>query len=159
LHRLPGITVRSTSSVLAAAAVALLFAACGGDAATRKDVIARGNAICSQSLASIRSVPPPAGASAPELAAYLKKVRPIIDHEASQLAALPRPSQSKATLDSFVAAFGATDRAYREAAAAAGRGDAAEAARALSTLRSSKVASLAGAYGLTDCTGTAATAP
>ena len=140
--------------MLAALTVALLVAACGGHAATRKDVIARGNGICTAALASIRAVPPPAGASATALAIYLKKVRPIIDHEASQLAALPRPTERKATLDAFVGAFDKTDQAYRRATAAASHGNASDAAQALAALRSSRVAPLARAYGLTDCTGT-----
>jgi hypothetical protein len=120
-------------------------------------VIARGNGICIASLDAIRAVPPPAGASATALATYLNKVRPIVTHEASQLAALPRPDERKATLDAFVAAFARTDHAYRQAAAAATRGDARGAAQALATLHSSRVAALARTYGLDDCTGTVAT--
>jgi hypothetical protein len=137
----------------------MLIAACGGQSATRKDVIARGNGICTAALDSIRSVPPPTGGSAAALDAYLGKVRPIVDTEAAQLARLPRPPTRKTTLDAFVTAFAATDRAYRMAAAAAARGDAAGAVAALSALRSSRVAALARAYGLTDCTGAVATAP
>jgi hypothetical protein len=84
-------------------------------------------------------------------------VRPIVDREATHLAALPRPAERKSTLDAFVAAFTQTDHAYRQAAAAATRGDASAATQALSTLRSSRVAALARAYGLNDCTGTVAT--
>jgi hypothetical protein len=120
-------------------------------------VIARGNAICSSALSAIRAVPPPSGGSAAALGAYLQKVRPIVDKETSQLGALPRPAARKATLDAFVAAFEASDRAYRRAAAAGGRGDADGIAQALSALRSSRVAPLARAYGLTDCTGGLAT--
>jgi hypothetical protein len=145
-------------AILAAVAAALLIAGCGGKTATRAQVIARGNGICTASLEAIRAVPPPSGNTPAALAAYLKKVQPIVEREASELSKLPRPTEQKATLDAFVAAFARTDRAYRQAAAAADRGDARGAAQALATLHSSRVASLARAYGLKDCTGTLASA-
>jgi hypothetical protein len=131
----------------------LLIAACGGQAATRAQVIARGNGICTASLDAIRAVPPPSSNTPTALAAYLKKVQPLVAHEASQLAKLPRPAEHRATLDAFLSAFANTDRAYRQAAAAASRGDARGAATALGALRSSRVAGLARVYGMRDCTG------
>jgi hypothetical protein len=133
------------------------LAGCGGHTATKKDVVARGNAICTQALSAIRSVPPPTGATAGALATYLKKVGPIVEKEASQLAGLPRPAVQKQTLDAFVSAFQATAHAYRDAAAAASRGSAADARQALASLNSSKVPQLATQYGLTACTGAGGT--
>jgi hypothetical protein len=137
--------------------IALTLAGCGGESATRQAVIARGDAICSSTLSAIRAVPPPTGSSTSALGAYLRKVRPIVDAEAAKLTALPRPAARRATLAEFLAAVRASDRAYREAAAAAARGDADGVAEALASLRTSRVTVLARRYGLGACTGTAAT--
>ena len=117
-------------------------------------MIARADAICSSTLSQIRAVAPPTGVSA---ATYLRKVAPIVDKEAAQIAKLPRPAARKATLDQFVAAVQTADHAYRQATAAAGRGNSSGVATALSTLRTSRAPLLARRYGLTACAGSSAT--
>jgi hypothetical protein len=91
------------------------------------------------------------------LADYLNKVRPIVDREASGITALPRPAARQATLERFVTAVTAADQAYRQAAAAATRGDSAAVASALARLHANPAATLARRYGLTACAGTGAT--
>ena len=112
-HR-PGAGVRRrTLPALAAACIAAT--ACGGHTATKQDVIARANGICINTLRAVRSVPPPAGGagSPAALAAYLQKVVPIVQKEASDTQALPRPAQDRAVLDRYVAAVTASASQYR----------------------------------------------
>ena len=72
-------------------AVALAAAGCGGHTVTKKDVVARANGICITALHSMREVPPPAGTAG--LADYLAEVVPMIEKEAKDTEALPRPAQ------------------------------------------------------------------
>jgi hypothetical protein len=135
------------------AAVACLAAtACGGHTVTKKDVIARANGICIKALRAARSVPPPAGTgSRTALAAYLQKVAPIVEKEASQTRALPRPAQDRAVLDRYVSAVTASANQYRTLARAASAGDLATVTQSLAALRASPVPALAARYGLTRC--------
>jgi predicted Zn-dependent protease len=137
---------------MVAAAACLAATACGGGAVTKKDVIARANGICITTLRAARSVPPPAGnASRAALAAYLQKVVPIVQKEAAQTRALPRPAQDRAILNRYVAAVTADANRYRTLARAASDGDLTQVTQTLSALRASRAPALAAQYGLTRC--------
>ena len=125
-------------------------------------MIKRADAICFSTQQSIRAVAAPAGGVSltdlPAASAYLGREARLLEHQASQLADLPRPPARRATLDAFVAAASRSATDYRELAAAARRGDRLAAGRALSDLADAPVTRLATAYGLAQCTGTASTA-
>ena len=139
-------------AVLALACV-IALAACGGRQVTRQDVIARGNAICAGALQDIRGVPSPAGGSSSPaaLSAYLRRVAPIVEKEARQLQALPKPAKARALFERYLSAVAADAAQYQTLAAAAQAGDSAGVAQALANLRTSQAASLAAEYGLTQC--------
>ena len=143
----------------ALAAGCIAATACGGHTATKQDVIARANGICISALRAVRSVPPPAGASGSPaaLAAYLEKVVPIVQKEADDTRALPRPAQDRAVLDRYVAAVTASASQYRALAAAARNGDPAAVSQGLAALRASPVPALAARYGLNRCSVSAGT--
>jgi hypothetical protein len=136
-------------------AVALAAAGCGGHTVTKKDVVARANGICITALHSMREVPPPAGTAG--LADYLAKVLPIVEKEAKDTEALPRPAQGRAVLDRYVTAVSATATDYRQLATAARNGDGAAVSHGLATLRASPAPALAARYGLTRCNASAGT--
>jgi hypothetical protein len=133
--------------------------ACGGHTATKHDVIAQADAICSASLRDVRSVAPPAAgqSSLASLSAYLDKVLPIVEKESADTRALPRPAKDRALIDRYVAAVTAAESEYREMAAAAAHNDRATVAQALAALRSSPATVLATQYGLTQCGAAAGT--
>jgi hypothetical protein len=147
-------------TALAAALTALVVAACGGHTTSKQDVIARGNAICAGALRDLRATPPPAGGetSLPGLAAYLRAVMPILQREASNLQALPRPAANRALLDQYVSAVASSGATYRALAAAAQRGDQDAVNQALAQLDGNAAASLAARYGLNQCAGAVGTA-
>jgi hypothetical protein len=142
-----------------AVATALTLAGCGGHTATKRDVVARANAICAATLRAVRSVPPPAGgsASAAALSPYLQKVVPIVQKEAADTRALPHPARDRALLDRYVAAVTATATQYRRLAAAAARQDSAAVSQALAGLRVNPAGTLAAQYGLSQCSASAGT--
>jgi hypothetical protein len=151
---------RASASALAILIGAALIAGCGGHAATRKDVIARANAICFGAQQAVRSIPSP-GAAATDtkaLAAYFDKVTPIVAKEASQLAALPRPKQRQGALNRYVDAVDASVGDYRAAGRAATAGDAGGVNQALAKLGSNRATRYARDYGLTQCAGSASPA-
>jgi hypothetical protein len=157
---------RASAFALAILIGAALIGGCGGHTATRKDVIARANAICFQSLQSIRSVPPPVASGTPSFssppylaafAVYVAKVRPIVAKEARQLHALPRPKPGLATLNAFIAAVAKESDAYASMAAAASKRDGGGVTKSLSELASNPARRLAGRYGITQCTGVSST--
>jgi hypothetical protein len=135
------------------AAACLAATACGGHTVTKKDVIARANGICINALRAVRSLPPPSGGarSPSALAPYLQKVAPIVEKEASETRALPRPTQDRALLNRYVAAVTASANQYRALADAAKNGDSAALSQGLAALRASPVPALAARYGLTRC--------
>jgi hypothetical protein len=147
-------------AVLAMGLCPATLTACGGTQVTRQDVIARGNAICAGALQDIRAVPAPAGGagSLGGLAAYVRRVAPIVEREARQLQALPRPAKDRALLERYLAAVAAEAGQYRALAAAAQAGDSAGVAQELANLRGSQAASLATQYGLTECAAPGSTA-
>lgn len=140
-------------------ALASVLAACGGGAPTKQEVVARADAICAGTLRDIRATPAPTGgqSSLPALAAYLRQVVPIVDKEAAQLRALPRPAQDRAVLDRYITAVGNSASEYRGLAAAAARGDRSGVVQALSTLQANPVQTLAQSYGLSQCSGATGT--
>jgi hypothetical protein len=146
---------RLAETVVAAACLAAT--ACGGHTVTKKDVIARANGICINTLRAVRNVPPPAGSSLPALATYLGKVQPIIDKEAGDTRALPRPAPDRAILNRYVAAVSAGAAQYHAAATAAKNGDSAGVSQALATLRDNAAPALATQYGLGECSAAAGT--
>jgi hypothetical protein len=151
---------RAHAIALAVLIGAALIGGCGGHTATRKDVIARANAICFTAQQAARSVASPAAGptDTKALATYFDKVTRIVAEEASQLAALPRPKQRRRTLDRYVNAVGASVADYRAAARAAATGDDGGVTKALAKLQSGGATGYARAYGLMQCTGSASAA-
>jgi len=146
--------------VLAACLVAVAASACGGSSATKKDVIARGNAICASAIRSVRAVtPPPGGAtSGKTLSGYFQRLEPIVSQEVAQLSKLPRPATDKALLNRYIDSIGQAGHAYRQLAAAAQRDDLAGVATNLAALRSNPAQSLAQQYGMSQCAAASGTA-
>ena len=142
--------------LLATVAAVITIVGCGSHSETRKDVIARANAICFDAQQAARSVASPSAGDTTALATYFDKVVPIVAKEARQLAALPRPEPRQATLNRYVAAVGASVADYRAAARAAAAGDQSGVTQALTRLQSIGAARYALAYGLNQCTGSAA---
>jgi hypothetical protein len=147
-------------ALAALAAGCITATACGGHPVTKKDVIARGNAICAGALRDIRALPSPAaaGASTAGLAKYLQQVVPIVDKEIAGLRALPRPARDLAVLQRYLAAMTGIDSQYRALLAAARSGDSTAVSARLSTLAGSPAAGLASRYGLTQCASASGTA-
>ena len=147
-------------TALATALMALSLAACGGHAATKQDVIARGNAICAAALRELRATPSPASGatSLATLATYLDAVLPILQQEVSNLRALPRPAADRRLLNRYVAAVSSSAATYRSLAEAARRGDQAGVNQALATLQANPAATLAGRYGISQCASAGSTA-
>jgi hypothetical protein len=150
---------RHIAAILAACVVALVATACGSSATSKKDVIARGNAICSSAVSSARAVVPPAkgAGSGNALAGYFKQLEPIVAHEVSQLRKLPRPDADQAVLNQYIDAITKAGTTYKALAAAAQRGDLAGVAKYLGELRASAAQSLAQKYGMTQCAAAAST--
>jgi hypothetical protein len=143
----------------AAAAACVAITACGGHTVTKQDVIARANGICINALRAARSLPPPGGGtgSPAALAAYLDRLVPIVEKEASQTRALPRPARDRAILNRYVAAVSAGANQYRTLLTAAKNADSAAVSHGLAALRASPAAALAARYGLTRCNAGAGT--
>ena len=152
--------VRRVAATLAACLVAVSATACGGSSATKKDVIARGNAICSNALSSVRAVvPPPKGStSGTALSGYFQRLLPIVNKEVSQLRKLPRPSTDKAVLNRYIDAITKAGATYKQLVAAAQRNDITSVAKDLSALRASPAQSLAQRYGMSQCASAAGAA-
>jgi hypothetical protein len=129
-------------------ASAALLAGCGG--ATKKDVIARANAICATSQRDTRAVAPPAGSSLSAFASYLQHVLPLIDRAASQIRALPRPKPA-ALLDRWIASVQLSDADFHALENAARMGNREAFETALAALRSSRNTTLAASYGMRIC--------
>jgi hypothetical protein len=151
---------RRMAATLAGCVVALALTACGGSSATKKDVIARGNAICSNAVSSVRAVvPPPKGnTSGTALSGYFGRLLPIVNKEVSELRKLPRPSTDKALLNSYIDAVTKAGDTYKQLVAAAHRNDIQSVAKYLSALRASPAQSLAQRYGMSQCAAAAGTA-
>jgi hypothetical protein len=146
--------------MLAVCLIAVVATACGGSSATKKDVIARGNAICADAVRSVRAVaPPPAGSSsATALSGYFQRLLPIVGKEVSQLRKLPRPSNDKALLNRYIDAVTEAGATYKQLAAAARGNDLTAVATDRSALRASPAQSLAQRYGMSQCAAATGTA-
>jgi hypothetical protein len=141
--------------LVASCFLALGVAACGGHTVTKKEVIARANGICITALHAMREVPPPTGTA--DVSPYLAKVLPIVEKEARDTRALPRPTRDRALLDRYVAAVTATATQYRALAKAAANADGAAVAQGLAALRANPAPALAARYGLSRCNASAGT--
>jgi hypothetical protein len=146
-------------AALAAGVISVGLAACGSSAPTKKDVIARANAICAGAQRDLLATPPPAGGetSLPGLAAYLHTVMPILQHEVSNVEALPRPATDRALLDQYVSAMTQSGATYRALSEAAQRGDQTGVNQALAQLQANPSSSLAARYGISQCASAAGT--
>lgn len=155
-----GRTIRSmpsaqTPRLLVAAALAALLAvalAGCGSANTKRDFVARADAICAAATREERALPPP-GATV-TLAGYLTRVAGVVAREARDLRRLPRPQQrasQRRELASYLDALGAAATEFRAAAQAAASGDSARLLVSQSALASSRAPALATAYGLATC--------
>jgi hypothetical protein len=150
---------RRFRSFCATLAVGSIAAGCGAGGYTKQDFVARANAICTTALRQTRSITPPRGAQAGRgqdaaLTAYLNGVVPVLETEASQLRALPRPpgnATEQAALKRYLAAVSQTVASYKQLAAAAKRGDDQAVATAEAALGASPVYTLATSYGLRSC--------
>ena len=148
-----------------AALLALGALAGCGNGYTKRDFVARADAICTTTTSRLRSIPPPGfGRSQARqraaLAAYLAAAVPLVQSQSSQLHALPRPAQdarARAALARWLAAVAQAAEGYRELEAAAREGDAQGVASAEADLRASPAGSLAAAYGLSACAAPVAT--
>ncbi len=137
--------------------VLALIAGCGSY--TKHDFIARADAICASTVRQTRLIPPPSFTRVPAerlhaVAGYVSQVLPLVRAEAAQLRDVRKPTQGaadRATLGSFLAAFGQVLASYQSLATAASAGDAASVARAEASLSASPVAALAARYGLRSC--------
>ncbi len=143
-----------------AAGLALIAVVAGcGSAYTKRDFIARADAICAGTLRELRSIPPPSfgqstASQGPSLAAYLAGAVPVLASESRQLEALRRPPPNagdSAALTRWLGALAQVVQDYRALSAAAHRGDAQGVASAEAALRASPVATLAASYGLGSC--------
>jgi hypothetical protein len=139
-------------------AASLTLCACGGQALTKKDVIARGNQICETAARAVRSITPPTSQTLAALAQYYKRVTPIVAAEVRQLQALPRPSQDRGLLNRYLAAIASSAAEYEALAAAAQHGDRGALAIAGAALRANPAAGLASRYGIVGCGDSSGTA-
>ncbi len=149
--------VRAVQGTVVLATLAALLAACGSY--TKRDFIARADAICASTARETRSIAAPSFAQAGRqqqraLAGYLAAVLPVVESERTQLQALKRPPGSasdRGLLARYLASSARAVGAYRVLAAAARRGEAPGVASAEAALRANPVASLAASYGLRVC--------
>lgn len=150
---------RRIAATLSASLIAVIATACGSSSPTKKDVIARGNAICSAAVSSARAVVPPATGtgSGTALAGYFKQLQPIVAKEVSQLRKLPRPSTDKALLDRYINSVTQAGDVYQRLVSAAKRNDINGVAKYLGELRASPARSLALHYGMSQCASAAGT--
>jgi hypothetical protein len=143
-------------TALALAAAALALSACGSSGESKKDFIARADAICNNATRDLLNVAAPATTGTvtlPALAKYLGAVVPIVASEAKQLNALPRPAGDRAALRRYLAAVAATAGHYKALADAARAGNRQAISAATGALRASPASRLAAAYGLKECAG------
>ena len=139
-------------------ALAALVGGCGG-AVTKRDFIARADAICTNAVRKTRSITPPSFTTSASdqlsaLGRYLEEVLPVVQAEATQIRALHRHAQDardSSALTRYLTALAQTAGDYRALAAATNRGDPQGVASAEADLRASPIATLAASYGLHSC--------
>jgi hypothetical protein len=137
--------------------LAVVVSACGVSSASKKDVIARGNAICTATVRAVRSTGSGATGTGSALDAYLQRIVPIVEKEVAQLRKLPRPTPDRALLNRYLAAIARAGAQYRALGSAARVHDSAGVAQVLGELRSNPAPGLARQYGLTACAGAVGT--
>jgi hypothetical protein len=150
--------VRSVGGTCALLTLTALLAGCAGSY-TKRDFVARADAICASAVRQTRSIAPPSLTSSAAhqmraLAGYLAEVSPVVRSEAAQLRALRRPTEdgrARATLARYLGALARAAGDYTALAASARRGELQGVASAEAALRASPVASLAARYGLRSC--------
>ena len=146
--------VRAVAQSLAALCLGLAVTSCGDSAVTKRDFVARADAICASALRHTRTIAAPSGTGTQALASYLDEVGSVLHAEAGALHGLRRPAAStgqREQLRAFLSAFDAAVGHYAALAAAAHRGDTASMAREEAALRGAATAALAGRYGLRVC--------
>ncbi len=152
---------RRAAAAFALAAATVGLAACGSSY-TRQDFVDRANGICTDALGQTRAIAPSgAPQSNQALAAYLRRVLPVVQQEASQLRALRRPPGSdadKAVLDRYLSAFDGQVAATKRLRDAAARGDDDGVSAAENDLQSNQAAALAAKFGLKSCSTPGSTA-
>lgn len=153
-------TASRARAALGMSLVALMLPACGSSGESKKDFVARANAICDNTVRDVRNVAAPTSGGAvtlPALAKYLGAVAPILAGEAKQLKALPRPATGQELLRRYLAAVTATATQYKALADAARTGDRQAMSAATAALRTNPAGSLAARYGLHECSGASGT--
>lgn len=115
--------LRRIAATVATCLVAVVATACGGSSATEKDVIARGNAICSSAVSSVRAVAPPAkgASSGTALAGYFKQLEQLV--AAAQRSDIPGVAKYFGALRASPAQSLAQKYGMSQCAAAAGTGN------------------------------------
>jgi len=153
--------MRRTTLAIALLSLGFALAGCGATHPTKRDFVARADAICASSLRHTRSIPTPAATGPTALSGYLDDVLPVIRSEAAQLRGLKRPPadpRERAQLTSYLRALDDAVAGYASLAAAAHHGDRGAMARAQSALRANRAAALAAQYGLRACGAAGSTA-
>jgi hypothetical protein len=141
-----------------------VLSACGSTY-SKRDFAHRADAICASELRDLRALAPPNfGGPALHvrraLAAYSASVLRIVQSEASQLRALPRPSESShetAVLHGYLRALDRAVADYRRLAGAQLAGNTAATSAAEAALAADPVGRLAASYGLGSCSSPGAT--
>jgi hypothetical protein len=147
--------VTRVASSAVVVAVALVLAGCGS--ASKKDVIARADAICAGTQRDLRALTPPTGSSLSALASYFGQVVLITDNEATQVHKLPRPKQDLAALDRWIQSVQLAAGDFRALASAAKLADRQAFDTALAALRTSDETGLAERYGARVCAASSGT--
>jgi hypothetical protein len=130
-------------------ALAAVVGGCGGSSYSKRDFIARADAICAGALRQSRSITPGTA-----LATYLSAYVPVLESEETQLRALRRPpgtARDRGTLNQYYVALSQTVAEYRRLAAAAKSGDDQGVTNAEAALGASRVYTLATSYGMSSC--------
>ncbi|MDQ6729365.1 MAG: hypothetical protein M3022_03425 [Actinomycetota bacterium] len=153
--------MRRATLAVVVLSLGLAIAGCGAARPTKRDFIARADAICASSLRATRSIRAPAATGSTALAGYLNSVLLVIRSEAAQLRGLHRPPGGPRELAQLTAYLRALDDAvagYASLAAAAQRDDQGAMADAQAALRANRAAALAVQYGLRACGAAGSTA-
>jgi hypothetical protein len=139
---------------MAAGAIALALAACGGDGDERlsqAELREQGNAICARYDKQIDEIPVPSAVE--DIPAYVTKAAPIVEREIEALKELDPPDEDQETFDQMIAEEEKTLAAGRSLGDAAEKGDDAAVEKALNegNLASDKADEHARTLGLDDC--------
>lgn len=150
--------LRAVAAITLGLLSAVSLGACGSSY-TRRDLIARADAICASAIRQTLAIGPPTfgGSSSQQLeglAQYLARALPIYQSETAQLRGLRAPAQSasdKAKLSRFLQAVSQAAADFRALLASAKQRDPQGVASAEAALRANPVSALAASYGLKSC--------